>query len=60
MRLSTIRNSRPYVQRPGGGKKQAFLHATLDDASRLIPHAQFYPSQGVHGELANWLEYGGL
>jgi putative transposase len=37
----------PYVQRPGGGKMQAFLHATLDDASRLIPHAQFYPSQGL-------------
>jgi putative transposase len=37
----------PYVQRPGGGKMQAFLHATLDDASRLIPHAQFYPNQGL-------------
>jgi putative transposase len=37
----------PYVQRPGGGKIQAFLHATLDDASRLIPHAQFYSSQGL-------------
>ena len=35
----------PYVQRPGGGKMQAFLHAILDDASRLIPHAQFYPNQ---------------
>ena len=23
------------------------LHAILDDASRLIPHAQFYPSQGL-------------
>src|SRR2546425_5578544 len=37
----------PYVQRPGGGKIQAYLHATLDDASRLIPHAQFYTSQGL-------------
>ena len=37
----------PYVQRPGGGKIQVFLHAILDDASRLIPHAQFYPSQGL-------------
>ncbi|HMD77215.1 MAG TPA: DDE-type integrase/transposase/recombinase [Terracidiphilus sp.] len=37
----------PYVQRPGGGKLQVFLHAILDDASRLIPHAQFYPSQGL-------------
>jgi transposase InsO family protein len=34
----------PYVQRPGGGKMQALLHAILDDASRLIPHAQFYAS----------------
>jgi transposase InsO family protein len=37
----------PYVQRQGGGKMQAFLHAVLDDASRLIPHAQFYASQGL-------------
>jgi putative transposase len=37
----------PYVPRPGGGKIQAYLHATLDDASRLIPHAQFYLSQGL-------------
>lgn len=41
----------PYVQRPGGGKMQAFLHATLDDASRLIPHAQFYASQGLDASL---------
>ncbi len=41
----------PYVQRPGGGKMQAFLHATLDDASRLIPHAQFYSSQGLDASL---------
>jgi hypothetical protein len=37
----------PYVQLPGGGKMQALLHAVLDDASRLIPHAQFYASQGL-------------
>ena len=37
----------PYVQRPGGGKMQVFLHAILDDASRLIPHAQFYANQGL-------------
>lgn len=37
----------PYVQRPGGGKMQAYLHAILDDASRLIPHAQFYAHQGL-------------
>ena len=37
----------PYVERPGGGKRQAFLHAILDDASRLIPHAQFYADQGL-------------
>ena len=37
----------PWVQRPKGGRMQVFLHATLDDASRLIPHAQFYASQGL-------------
>jgi transposase InsO family protein len=41
----------PYVQRPGGGKQQAFLHALLDDASRLIPHAEFYPHQGLDAFL---------
>jgi len=41
----------PYVHRPGGGKVQAFLHAVLDDASRLIPHAQFYPGQGLDAFL---------
>ena len=35
----------------GGGRRQAFLHATLDDASRLIPHAQFYASQGLDASL---------
>jgi transposase InsO family protein len=37
----------PWVQRPQGGRMQVCLHATLDDASRLIPHAQFYVSQGL-------------
>ena len=41
----------PLVLRPGGGRMQVFLHATLDDASRLIPHAQFYPSQGLDASL---------
>lgn len=41
----------PYIQRPGGGKMQVFLHAILDDASRLIPHAQFYASQGLEACL---------
>jgi transposase InsO family protein len=41
----------PWVQRPGGGKLQVFLQATLDDASRLIPHAQFYPNQGLDSFL---------
>src|SRR3989441_11066284 len=36
----------PWIRRPSGGRIQAFLHATLDDASRLIPHAQFYDGQG--------------
>ena len=41
----------PWVARPGGGKRQVFLQATLDDASRLIPHAQFYPDQGLDSFL---------
>lgn len=41
----------PWVQRLGGGKMQVFLQATLDDASRLIPHAQFYPNQGLDSFL---------
>jgi putative transposase len=41
----------PWVQRPKGGRMQVFLHATLDDASRLIPHAQFYASQGLDAVL---------
>ena len=41
----------PYVRRSGGGKMQAMLHAILDNASRLIPHAQFYPDQGLDASL---------
>ncbi|MGH9603823.1 MAG: DDE-type integrase/transposase/recombinase [Terriglobales bacterium] len=41
----------PWVQRPGGGKQQVYLQAALDDASRLIPHAQFYPDQGLDSFL---------
>lgn len=45
----------PWVRRPGPaphpGKMQVFLQATLDDASRLIPHAQFYPDQGLNSFL---------
>ena len=41
----------PYVQRPGGGRTQAFLYAFLDDASRLIPHAQFYAHPGLDAFL---------
>jgi len=41
----------PWVQRTGGGKIQVFLQAVLDDASRLIPHAQFYPNQGLDSFL---------
>jgi transposase len=41
----------PWVGRPGGGKQQVFLQAALDDASRLIPHAQFYPNQGLDAFL---------
>jgi transposase InsO family protein len=41
----------PYVERDGGGKRQCFLCAILDDASRLIPHAEFYPEQGLESLL---------
>ena len=41
----------PYVEREGGGKRQSFLCAILDDASRLIPHAQFYADQGLESLL---------
>ena len=41
----------PWVQRPGGGKRQVFLQATLDDASRLIPHGQFYADQALDSFL---------
>jgi transposase InsO family protein len=45
----------PWIRRPGPaphpGKMQVFLQATLDDASRLIPHAQFYPDQGLNSFL---------
>lgn len=41
----------PYVERPGGGRQQAFFYAILDDASRLIPHAQFYTYQSLEGFL---------
>jgi len=41
----------PYVQRSGGGRMQAFLYAVLDDASRLVPHAEFYSHQGLDAFL---------
>jgi hypothetical protein len=41
----------PWVRRSSGGRLQVFLHATIDDASRLIPHAQFYASQGLDAAL---------
>jgi len=41
----------PYVLRPEGGKRQCFLYAIIDDASRLVPHAQFYLSQGLDALL---------
>lgn len=41
----------PYIPRPGGGKIQAMLYAILDDASRLIPHAQFYGDEGLESLL---------
>ncbi len=41
----------PYVQRPEGGKRQCFLYGIIDDASRLIPHAQFYLGEGLDALL---------
>jgi len=41
----------PYVQHPSGGKRKSFLYAVLDDASRLIPHAQFYLDEGLESLL---------
>ena len=41
----------PYIPRPGGGKQQAMLYAILDDASRMIPHAQFYADEGLESLL---------
>jgi transposase InsO family protein len=41
----------PYIPRPGGGKQQAMLYAILDDASRLIVHAQFYADEGLESLL---------
>ena len=41
----------PYIERPGAGPMQAFLYAILDDASRLIPHAQFYAHRGLEAFL---------
>lgn len=41
----------PYIERPGAGRMQAFLYAILDDASRLIPHAQFYAHRGLEAFL---------
>lgn len=41
----------PWVERPGGGKRQVYLQAARDDASRLVAHAQFYDHQGLDGFL---------
>ena len=41
----------PYVQRPGGGKQQAYLYTFLDDSSRLVAHAEFYSTQGLDSLL---------
>ena len=41
----------PYIPHPRGGKAKTFLYAILDDASRLIPHAQFYLDEGLESLL---------
>src|SRR5215471_13824594 len=51
IRSGSLTCSSAPVARSGGGKQQVFLQAALDDASRLIPHAQFYPNQGLDAFL---------
>jgi transposase InsO family protein len=41
----------PYIHRPEGGKRQCFLYGIIDDASRLVPHAQFYLSERLDALL---------
>jgi putative transposase len=41
----------PHIQHPSGGKGKTFLYAILDDASRLIPHGQFYFHEGLESLL---------
>ncbi|HEX4169334.1 MAG TPA: hypothetical protein VHZ55_28055 [Bryobacteraceae bacterium] len=44
----------PGVQRPAEGRMQVFLHATLDDASRLTPHAVVaQPGRAVRKNYSN-------
>lgn len=35
----------PKIPTRGGGTRQSYLFAILDDATRLVPHAQFYTKQ---------------
>ena len=35
----------PRIPSRGGGTRQTYLFAILDDATRLVPHAQFYAKQ---------------
>jgi putative transposase len=41
----------PHLKHPSGGKRQCFLYATLDDASRLVPHGEFYFDEGLESLL---------
>ena len=41
----------PHLRHPRGGRWQACLYALLDDASRLVPHAEFYFDQGLESLL---------
>ena len=41
----------PHLAYPAGGKWRTHLYAILDDASRIIPHAQFYFEGGLESML---------
>jgi putative transposase len=41
----------PHLAYPAGGKWRTHLYAILDDASRIIPHTQFYFEEGLESML---------
>ena len=41
----------PYCAAPRSGKRQCFLYAIIEDASRVVPHAKFYLVEGLDALL---------